>query len=99
MVEWAPRFEPVFNQVVDLVIQMHPAEFHHSSIVRDLAKGNFIAQYPEPSVNLLIYLLKCQFPVYFWHGFKDITSQLDREKVSEALIQQLDEMVVEKGLA
>ncbi len=98
MVEWAPRLEPVFNQVVDLVIQMHPAEFHHSSIVRDLTKGNFIAQYPEPSVNLLIYLLKCQSPVYFWHGYKDITSQLDREKVSEALMRQLDEMMVAKGL-
>jgi len=98
MVEWAPRLEPVFNQAVDLAIQMPFTEFHHSSIIRDLANGNFVAQYPEPSVKLLIYLLNCQSPRYFWNAFDSMTSQLDRGKVSKTLLEQLDESVAAKGL-
>jgi hypothetical protein len=99
MIEWTPNLGMVFQEAIELAVQMPFAEFTHSSLVRDLGKSNLVSRFPEPSVKLMVYLLKCKCPNYFWYGLDEIVKQLDRGKVSEALLQQFDELLASKGLS
>ncbi len=99
MAEWAPRLDIVFEEAVELAVQMPAAEFEHSSVIYDLRKSDLVNQYPEATAKLLVYLLKAQCPVYFWHGLPEIMKKLNRAKVSPDLLQELEILLAAKGLS
>mgnify|MGYP001331160494 CR=1 FL=1 len=99
MAEWVPRLDTVFEQGVTLAVQMPPAKFEHSSIIYNLSKSDLVSQYPEATAILLVYLLKANSPVYFWHGLTEIMKTLNREKVSPLVLKELEILLAWKGFA
>jgi hypothetical protein len=97
MAEWVPHLNAVFEEAVDLAVQMDPAEFDHSSVIYDLRKSNLVTDYPEAVVKLITYLLKARWPGYFWHGLNEIMAKLDRAKVSPNILSELDIGLAAKG--
>jgi hypothetical protein len=99
MVEWAPRFKKLFEETIELEIQMPPAQFQHSSVIYDLRKSDLVDQYPEATAKLLVYLLHCECPMYIWHGLNDIMKRLDKQKISKPLWDKLEELLLAKGIS
>ncbi|MHB9097622.1 MAG: DUF4020 domain-containing protein, partial [Syntrophales bacterium] len=99
MTAWALRLSTVFEEAVELAVQMPPAEFEHSSMIYNLSKSDLVSQYPEATAKLLAYLLKANSPVYFWHGLTEIMKKLSRGKVSPVVLKELEILFAEKGFA
>lgn len=97
MAEWVLRLPAVFEEAVDLAVQMESAEFEHSSLIYDFSDSNLVADYPEATVKLITWLLKARSPDYFWHGLNDVLARLDRAKVSTGLLKELDIGLAAKG--
>jgi hypothetical protein len=98
MAEWVSRLKAVFEEAVELAVQMQSAQFEHSSVIHDLRKSDLVDKYPESTVKLLVYFLQSKAPSYIWHGLDDIMQRLDKERISKHLWDKLMEFLLAKGL-
>jgi hypothetical protein len=86
MVDWALALQPVFSEVVDLIVTGPTPVLQFSSIYYRLVKENFAEKYPWDTARLLIHLLAGESrPFYHCHEliklFNDISKGLPSDNI------------------
>jgi hypothetical protein len=94
MIEWLPSLQFVFDEAVDLAINMPPAKLQRCSVTYYLSKSNLLELHPESVGKLLIYLGKCESPRFNWHKAREIIEKLSHIGIPSVLEKELQELLV-----
>lgn len=96
MIEWLPHLGVQFPAAVSLAIQMPPVPPDHSHALYEMRESALIAQYPQDTARLLIYLAN-GLPEYQGGYLADVARRLG--ELPADLRRNLDEALARAGVA
>ena len=98
MLTWLPHLRSVFQQAVEIAVQMPRLHLPHGFVLHEILKANLHDHQPEPVANLMCYLRHCGLDALSWTEATAAINQLLASDIPQDLKTCLQEIVAEFGL-